>query len=106
MAYAKRLIALRLARKLDAEIAARRKSGAREPAAGVPSRQRLEELRAEAFSSLDQAEEIYRSHHHHRGLGTVRLDRGFLFLDAGDLALAEVEGDAAYELGPKRRIAF
>ncbi len=103
MAYAKRLIALRLARKLDAETAARRKSGAREAAPAAPSRQRLEELRAEAFSSLDQAEEIYRSHHHHRGLGTVRLDRGFLFLDAGDLALAEVEGGAAYELGAEKK---
>ncbi|HYL73838.1 MAG TPA: hypothetical protein VEU96_06510 [Bryobacteraceae bacterium] len=103
MAYAKRLIALRLARKLDAETAERRKSGTREAAAGAPARQRLEELRAEARSSLDQAQEIYQSHHHHRGLGTVRLDRGFLFLDAGDLALAEVEGDAAYELGAEKK---
>ena len=105
MAYAKRLIALRLARKIDAEVAERRKSVTPSPgaAAGVPYRQRFERLRAEAFANLEQAEDIYRSHHHHRGLGTVRIDRGFLFLDSGDIEHAGVQADEAYEQGEEKK---
>ena len=103
MAYVKRLIAVRLERGLDAELAKRRKGGARETVEAGPasqlSRQRIEQLRSEASSNLAQAEDIYRSLHHHRGLGTVHIERGLLFLDHGDLERAEREGDHAYQLG-------
>jgi tetratricopeptide (TPR) repeat protein len=103
MAYVKRLIAIRLERGLDAEVARRRKLSGREAAdtgpASVLSRQRIEQLRAEASSNLAQAEDIYRSLHHHRGLGTVRIERGRLFVDHGDLERAEFEADQAYQLG-------
>ena len=102
IAYVKRLIALRLERGLDAELARRRKRGARDgdPApANAHSRLRIEKLRAEASSDLDQAEDIYRSIHHHRGLGTVHLERGLLFLDHGDLDRSAQEADYAYQLG-------
>lgn len=107
IAYAKRLIALRLARKIDAEVAERRKAVSRKasPAgsASAPYRQKFERLRTEAFANLEQAEDIYRSHHHHRGLGTVRIDRGFLLLDSGDIERAAVEADEAYEQGEEKK---
>ena len=103
MAYVKRLIAVRLERGLDAELARRRKLGGREAADGEPaivlSRQRIDELRAKASANLAQAEDIYRSLHHHRGLGTVRIERGRLFVDHGDLERAEFEAEEAYQLG-------
>jgi len=102
-AYVQRLIAVRLERGLDAEVARRRKLAGREtPETGVGSmhsRQRIEQLRAEASSNLGQAEDIYRSLHHHRGLGTVRIERGRLFLDHGDWERAAFEADQAYQLG-------
>jgi tetratricopeptide (TPR) repeat protein len=106
VASVKRLIVLRLARKLDASAAARRKSPAGETAAAIqnlPSRQRLEQLRQEALASLSSAEEIYSCLHHSRGLGTVRIDRGLLFLDTGDIERAEVEADEAYKLGAEKK---
>jgi hypothetical protein len=97
------LIALRLGRRIDAAVKQRRKSAARETAANAPARRRFEQIRAEAFSNLDQAEEIYRSLHHHRGLGTVRIDRGFLWLDNGDIERAAVEANEAYALGAEKK---
>jgi tetratricopeptide (TPR) repeat protein len=107
MAYVKRLIAVRQERGLDTELARRRKLTGREavdagPASVLP-RQRIEQLRAEASSNLAQAEDIYRSLHHHRGLGTVRIERGRLFLDHGDLERAEFEADQAYQLGADKK---
>jgi tetratricopeptide (TPR) repeat protein len=107
MAYVKRLIAVRMERGLDTEVARRRKLAGREAIetgpASLLSRQRIEQLRAEASSNLAQAEDIYRSLHHHRGLGTVRIERGRLFLDHGDLERAEFEADQAYQLGADKK---
>jgi tetratricopeptide (TPR) repeat protein len=107
MAYVKRLIAIRMERGLDTEVARRRKLAGRDAIetgpASVLSRQRIEQLRAEASSNLAQAEDIYRSLHHHRGLGTVRIERGRLFLDHGDLEHAEFEADQAYQLGADKQ---
>jgi tetratricopeptide (TPR) repeat protein len=106
MAYVKRLIAVRLERGLDAEVARRRKVAGRETPetgpASMLSRLRIEQLRAEASSNLAQAEDIYRSLHHHRGLGTVRIERGRLFLDHGDWERAAFEADQAYQLGAEK----
>lgn len=107
MAYAKRLIAVRLERGLDAELARRRKLSSRESADSAPgnvmARQRIEQLRAQAFSNLAQAEDIYRSLNHHRGLGTVHIERGLLLLDHGDLERAEIDADHAYQLGAEKQ---
>ena len=106
MAFVKRLIAVRLERGLDAEVARRRKLVGRETAETSPgsllSRQRIEQLRAEASSNLAQAEDIYKSLHHHRGLGTVRIERGRLLLDHGDWERAWFEADQAYQLGAEK----
>ena len=107
MAFVKRLIAFRLARKIDREVARRLKAGGRNPLpAATPKlkeRMHLEGLRTEALAHLSQAEQIYTRYDDHRGLGTVRVDRGLLCLDSGDLDGAATEGAAAYRLGEERK---
>ncbi len=103
MAYVQRLVALEFRKKVDAEVARRRQSGGG-IGAGVPSqaRERFAELRDEAFANLNESAAIYRSHPNHRGLGTVHLNRGLLYLDNGDLDLAGVEGASAFSLGEEK----
>jgi tetratricopeptide (TPR) repeat protein len=104
MAYVKRLTAIRLAHKIDAEAKQRRKSARQpDPAATASSRQRIEQLHAEVMSNLAQAEEIYRSLHHHRGWGTVHIERGLLYLDIGDIERAGAEAGEAYQLGAGKK---
>lgn len=102
MAYVKRLTAIRLAQKIDAAAKQRRKQP-QSPAVAMPSRERVEQLRAEVFSNLAQAEEIYRSLPHHRGWGTVHIERGLLYLDTGDIERAGSEADQAYQLGAEKK---
>ncbi len=106
MAYVKRLAAIRLAQKIDTEAKRRRKAVARQveaAPAGVTSRQRIEQLHAEVLSHLEQAEEIYRSLNHHRGWGTVHVERALLYLDIGDLERAATEAAEAYQLGAGKK---
>ena len=107
MAFVKRLIAFRLARKIDREVARRLKEGGydRVPAASpkLKERMHLEGLRAEALAHLSQAEQIYARYDDHRGLGTVHVDRGLLCLDSGDLDGAATEAATAYRLGGERK---
>ena len=107
IAFVKRLIAVRLGKKIDREVARRLKTtgSAVRPAAPPKVRERahLEKLRAEALAELAQAEEIYARYDDHRGLGTVHVDRGLLYLDSGDLDSAAAEGAAAYRLGEDKK---
>jgi tetratricopeptide (TPR) repeat protein len=107
MAFVKRLIASRLARKIDREAARRLREGGRNRAPATSpkfkERMHLEGLRAEALAHLSQAEQIYTRYDDHRGLGTVRVDRGLLCLDSGDLDSAATEAAAAYRLGEERK---
>ena len=107
MAFVKRLIAFRLGKKIDREVARRLKGGGRNPlpAASPKLKERihLEGLRTEALAHLSQAELIYTLYDDHRGLGTVRVDRGLLCLDGGDLDGAATEAAAAYRLGEERK---
>jgi tetratricopeptide (TPR) repeat protein len=102
-ARSKRLLALRLARRIDAEVGARRKTPSREPAMvrnpSADLRRLFEQLQAEAFSALSEAEEIFRSNREHAGLGLVRVVRSVLFFDDGDLESAELEAAEAYDAG-------
>jgi tetratricopeptide (TPR) repeat protein len=112
IAHSQRWTAIRLTRKIDNEVVRRRRSAACLPdkpeasaaAAGgvaidLSSRQRIEELRAEASGNLGRAEEIFQYLGSSQVLGTVRIERGFLFLDSGDLERAELEASQAWELG-------
>jgi len=106
MAYVKRLIALQLRRKIDAEAARRRKAAARGTAAngqGKPSyRARFDQLRQEALAELDEAQTIYETYGNHHGLGSVHLNYGYLHLDSGDLEDAEKESETAFHLAEAR----
>jgi tetratricopeptide (TPR) repeat protein len=107
IAFVKRLIAVRLGKKIDREVAQRWKTGGHASAPAAPPKLRerahLERLRAEALDHLSQAEQIYTRYDDHRGLGTVHVDRGLLRLDGGDLDAAASEAGAAYRLGEDRK---
>ena len=102
LAYSERLIALQLSRRIDAEVARRRTGAA--PGAGQtqPSRERLDQIRADAFVHLGQASQIYALHPHHHGAGTVHVNRGLLYLDAGEWDRAAEEAAEAFRLGQEK----
>jgi tetratricopeptide (TPR) repeat protein len=106
MAYVKRLIALQLRRKIDAEAARRRKAAAADGAAqgrGKPSyRARFDQLRREALAELNEAQTIYETYANHHGLGSVHLNYGYLHLDSGELEDAEKESQTAFHLAEAR----
>jgi hypothetical protein len=106
IAFVKRLTAIRIAKKTDVAAAQKRKAGAGTGSATLPIptlRHRVEELRLEAFSHLAQAEKIYKSLRHYRGSGTVCIDRGWLFLDSGDVERASAAGQEAYKIGAGKK---
>ncbi|MCU1328513.1 MAG: hypothetical protein JWN34_3883 [Bryobacterales bacterium] len=96
MGYVERLIALQMRKRIDADAAQRRKS---EP----DLRRDYEAMRAKALEHLDRASQIYAIHSHHRGAGTVSVNRGHLHLDSGDLQKAAEEAKAAYTLGQEKQ---
>lgn len=101
IAYVQRLIALQISRQIDAENLERRKAGSKTPVANHAQRQweRYEQIRDEALRNLDKAEEIYRHHNHHHGIGSVYENRGLLHLDGGELDTAARQAEAAYKIG-------
>jgi tetratricopeptide (TPR) repeat protein len=107
MAYVKRLIALQLRRKIDADAARRRKAAARGRASngqGKPQyRGRFEQLRQEALAELAEAAAIYEQYENHHGLGSVHLNYAYLHLDNGDLEHAEAAAKTAFRLGEEKR---
>src|SRR5258706_2789696 len=107
MASVKRLVALQLGRKIDADVARRRKAVARgrtSATQGRPQyRRRFEQLRLEALAELAEAAAIYEQYRNHHGLGSVHLNYGYLHLDNGDLELADEEAKAAFCLGEEKR---
>jgi tetratricopeptide (TPR) repeat protein len=107
LAYSKRLIALQLRRKIDADVARRRKPAKSGSSKGqnarVQYRSRFEQLRQEAFAALSEAEEIYRHHPNHHGIGNMHLNYGNLYLDNGDVERAEAEAATAFELGEQKK---
>ena len=95
MGYVERLIALQLRKRIDADAAQRRKS---EP----DLRRDYDTMQSQALSHLNRASEIYQIHSHHRGAGTVCVNRGHLHLDSGDLQKADDEAREAYRLGEEK----
>jgi tetratricopeptide (TPR) repeat protein len=106
LASSKRLIALQLRRKIDADAARRRKAAKRgrsgEDGSQVQHRNRFEQLRKEALAELDEAAIIYEEYRNHHGLGSVHLNYGYLHLDNGDLEHADEEVKTAYQLGEEK----
>ncbi len=96
MGYVERLIALQMRKRIDADAAQRRRS---EPEV----RHQYEAMREKALEHLDHATQIYSIHSHHRGSGTVCVNRGHLHLDSGDLQKADEEARMAYALGEEKK---
>ena len=107
MAYVKRLIALQLRRKIDAEAARRRKAAARgrsgKGEVKAPYRHRFEQLREQALAELAEAATIYQQYENHHGLGSVNVNYAYLYLDNGDLDRAEAAAKTAFRLGEEKR---
>jgi tetratricopeptide (TPR) repeat protein len=101
IAYVQRLIAAQISRQIDAETERRKKSSkGAAPSGPRPGHwEQYEKIRAEAFANLDQAEEIYRYHRLHHGIGSACENRGLLYMDSGDLDAAAAQAARAYELG-------
>src|ERR1700744_1606018 len=72
------------------------------PHSAAAPRPNYEKVRADALAHLDRAGEIYKIHSHHRGAGTVYVNRGHLHLDSGDLQTADDEARQAYKLGEEK----
>lgn len=106
-AHVKRLIALELRRKIDADVVRRRQSATRGSAksrvARVQFRPRFEQLRQEAFSALNEAAAIYKQYPDYHGIGSVHLNYGYLHLDSGDLERADTEAAQAFALGEQKK---
>ncbi len=106
MAYVKRLIALQLRRKIDADAARRRKAATRGRASNgggkLHYRGRFEQLRQQALAELAEAAAIYEQYENRHGLGSVKLNYAYLHLDNGDLEHAEAAANAAFGLGEEK----
>ena len=106
LANVKRLIALQLLRKIDADAARRRKAASKgratENGGKAQRRDRFEQLREEAVAELQEAAGIYEEYRNHHGLGSVHLSYGFLHLDNGDLEHADAEAKTAFRLGEEK----
>ncbi len=101
MAYVERLLSLRVRKLIDLRAQRRGKSGLT-PDGTAELRQRYEELRCEAMAHLREAGEIYSTHLQQHGAGTVKVNCGFLYLDAGELDSASKEASEAFELGQQK----
>lgn len=106
MAYVKRLIALQLRQKIDADAARQRKAASqgktRAREGKLAYRHRFEQLRQEALAELAEAAAIYEQYPNHHGLGSVCLNYGYLHLDNGDLEDAEAQAKRAFSLAEAR----
>ena len=105
LAFVIRLLALRAHKELDQQAASRR--GSREGGEAGPDlarerRLRIDAMRAESCRHLDDAMAIYLRKQNHRGIAGVRINRGFLYLDSGDLECAAVEAAEAFGHGSEK----
>ena len=106
IAYVKRLTAIRLAQRFDAEANRRRKGEASEQnqqRAHASDRRQVSQLHADVLCHLSQAEMIYCALNHQRGRGTVHIERGLLFLDIGHIDRAEAEAISGYQLATEKQ---
>ncbi len=98
-ASVKRLIALQLRKRIDAQ-AESSKTGHRDASSRRVSGQlaRYTEICREALEELQRAGEIYAQHHYYGGIASVLVSTGYLHLDSGNIELGAGEALKAYEL--------
>ena len=106
IAIVKRYVTLQLCDKIDADARRKRVAAARgkERANSRNStwRERVLQLRQEAFADLAEARAIYELHPNHHGLGSVHVNCGYLHLDNGDFDRADEEAEKAYAVGEEK----
>jgi tetratricopeptide (TPR) repeat protein len=105
LAFVKRLLALRVHKEVDSLAASRRsvRDAAPEgPDLARETRVRIDELREQSGIHLEKALEIYERQHNHHGIAGVRINRGFLCLDAGDLEHAAIHAAQAFVHGSEK----
>jgi tetratricopeptide (TPR) repeat protein len=105
LAFVRRLLALQEHKELDRLAASRRSS--RESAVEGPdlARERrlcIDAIRAQSRAHLEESMEIYVRNQNHRGIAGVHINRGFLYLDSGDLERAALEAAEAFGHGNKK----
>jgi len=106
LAFVKRVVALQAQKDLDRVAAARRAEtrlaadGARAPR--DHSMACIEKTRAEAWAHIEEAAAIYSRHQNQRGIAGVHVNRGFLYLDSGDLDRAAGEAAEAFAHGQQK----
>jgi tetratricopeptide (TPR) repeat protein len=64
--------------------------------------ERVLQIMHEAMQLLNAAREIYVSHHHEAGVGSVLIHMGHLQLESGDMDAATLEADAAFHMAEVR----
>jgi len=99
-ASVKRLIALQLRKRIDAQAgkpASRR--GALSSTRGAASYlARYTQICSEALEQLQRAGEIYAQHHYYSGTASALVNAGYIHLDIGNVELGASEALKAYEL--------
>jgi tetratricopeptide (TPR) repeat protein len=108
IASAKRLIALQLRERIDGEARQKRKRGKLAAAAlsknaGNTDRSSFDRLHRQAMAHLEEARKIYAHCGDHRGASATHINRGYLFLDVGELGGAASEGESAYRAGEEKQ---
>jgi len=106
-AYVRRLLALQLRKKIDAQTrkpnlsrSASRPNTAANPQSSL--RARYQQICEETTRQLRQARDIYELHAHLGGIGSVMLNSGYLHLDRGDIDRAAVEATEAFRIGVEK----
>ena len=106
LAFVNRRLALKSQKEFDRASASRR-SAKQETEQHTEltrnARLEIERIRGQARAQLDEAMEIYARHNNHRGIAGVHINRGFLFLDSGDLDCAAAESAEAFRHGEEKR---
>jgi hypothetical protein len=66
-------------------------------------RHRFDQLRREALTELAEVSAIYQRYENHHGLGSVKVNYAYLYLDSGDLDSAETAAETGFRLGEEKR---
>lgn len=109
IALVKQLISLQLGKKIDDQTRRQRKAAARGQKikkSTVSPRASREQLRAEAFNHLEEAEAIYAHNESFHGISSIHLVRGYLYLDDGDYELAEQSAETGLVLARQKNDAI
>ena len=107
IAIVKRYICLQMSETIDAAAERRREAVAkgserRTRSRSAQMRDRLLQLRQEAFAELEEAKNIYTLYPNHHGLGSVFLNSGYLHLDNGDFEQAAEAAQQSFQVAQEK----